>query len=85
MCSGGTISLDDLIMELILLLWLLYVGDSEKCFLKSLWQFIPYIVATRVMFRAIEVDYIMRDFRLLRELKWLGFLYLLGYCFQSYL
>ena len=34
-----------------------YVHDPEEEVLKFLWLCIPYIVATRVMMRAIEVDY----------------------------
>ena len=63
----------------------MYVHDPEDEVLKTIWLCIPYVVAISVTMRAIEADYIRRDFRLLYELILLGFLYFLGYCFQSYL
>jgi len=91
MCGRNVIPLDCImdyfiVQVILLLLWHYNVRDStEESFLKSYWQLIPYIVGSRVMLRAMEVDYALNDFRLLRELKMLGFLYFLGYCFQSYL
>ena len=89
MCGGNFIPLDYFIVQLILLLLWHYVafdvGDTENSLLKSGWLFIPYVVGSRVILRAMEVDYILNNFRLLSELKLLGFLYFLGYCIQSYL
>ena len=63
----------------------MYVHDPEDGVLKTIWLCIPYVVAISVTMRTIEADYIRRDFRILYELILLGFLYFLGYCFQSYL
>ena len=62
-----------------------YVRDPEDGVLKTLWLSIPYVVAVYVIVMAIEADYVGEEFKLLRVLKFLGFLYILGYCFQSYL
>jgi len=82
-------SLDECIVLFVLYLLLYYVrnydGDTEKGVLRTCWLFIPYVAATLVMVKAIEADYIGDSFTLLHTLKWLGFLYLLGNCFQSYL
>ena len=86
--GGYVIPLDYIIVQLILLLLWIYVAcdvDDTESYLKSYWRLIPFIVGSRVIMRAMEVDYMLNNFRLLHELKLLGFLYFLGYCFQSYL
>lgn len=89
MNSAFTRSLDDYIVFLVLSLIVQYVKDyvrdPDDGVLKTVWLSIPYAVAVHVMLRAVEVDYMLNNFRLLHELKLLGFLYILGYCFQSYL
>ena len=62
----------------------MYVHDPEDGVLKTLWLCIPYVGAIPVTVRAIKAD-LRRDFRFLYKLILLGFLYFLGYCFQSYL
>ena len=87
--SANLTSLDSLIKQYSIYLVLLYVKyyvcDGDTGVFRVLWQMIPYIVGLLVMERAIDAEYIYNDFELLRSLKILGFLYLLGYFFQSYL
>ena len=60
------------------------VCDAETGTLKRIWLIIPYIVGFLVTKRAIEAEYRF-GFELHPYLIILGFLYLLGYCFQSFL
>ena len=70
---------------LISLMVAFYLEGANTGVLKKVWLMIPYIIGMLVVERAMQADCLFNNFKLLHNLKFLGFLYLLGYVFQSYL
>ena len=56
-----------------------YKQDENARFCKELLESIPYLVGYSVVSRALELDLLFHNFKLLHEIKFWGFLYLLVY------